>query len=78
MADEPTPPTDPGALLLTKNYRMLFVLSGVIGVLVSLASWGFLELIHFGGTSVNKLAHDSRIGWQWCSASTRKDSRSTN
>ena len=40
-------PTDATALLKTKNYRALLVLAAVIGVLVSLASWGYLELIHY-------------------------------
>jgi chloride channel protein, CIC family len=51
MADTAAPaaamPTDPTALLRTKNYRVLLILAAVIGVLVSLASWGFLELIHY-------------------------------
>ena len=47
MPDAPTSPPDPVALLLTKNYRRLLVLAAVIGILVSLASWGFLELIHW-------------------------------
>ena len=40
-------PTDATALLRTKNYRVLLVLAAVIGILVSLASWGYLELIHY-------------------------------
>ena len=51
MADTAAPaaatPTDATALLRTKNYRVLLVLAAVIGVLVSLASWGYLELIHY-------------------------------
>jgi H+/Cl- antiporter ClcA len=39
-------PADPGALIRTRDYRVLLVLAAVIGVLVSLASWGFLQLIH--------------------------------
>ncbi|MGL6279156.1 MAG: chloride channel protein, partial [Gaiella sp.] len=39
-------PTDPSVLVRTREYRMLLVLSGVVGVLVSAASWGFLELVH--------------------------------
>jgi H+/Cl- antiporter ClcA len=41
------PPPDPTSLLRTKNYRVLLVLASLIGVLVSLASWGYLELIHY-------------------------------
>ena len=40
-------PPDATSLLRTKNYRELLVLAAVIGVLVSLASWGYLELIHY-------------------------------
>ena len=51
MADAAAPaaamPTDAGALLRTKIYRRLLILAAVIGVLVSLASWGYLELIHY-------------------------------
>ena len=47
----PTPqaarPVDPGSLLRSKNYRVLLVLASVLGVVVSVASWGFLELIHY-------------------------------
>jgi H+/Cl- antiporter ClcA len=39
-------PVDPGALLQSKEYRKLLVLAAALGVLVSLASWCFLELIH--------------------------------
>ena len=40
-------PTDPSSLLRTKNYKVLLVLAAVIGLLVSLVSWGYLELIHY-------------------------------
>ena len=46
VADNPSPP-DPDALLLSKDYRVLLVFAAVIGVLVSLASWGYLELVHY-------------------------------
>ncbi len=45
MTDVAAPPPDPGALILTKDYRVLLVLAALIGVLVSMASWGFLELV---------------------------------
>ncbi len=45
MSDVAALPPDPAALILTKNYRVLLVLAALIGVLVSLASWGFLELV---------------------------------
>jgi hypothetical protein len=34
-------------LVRSKSYGVLLVLGAVIGVLVSLAAWGFLELIHY-------------------------------
>ena len=51
MADHPSAdsssPPDPDSLLRSKDYRVLLVLAAVIGVVVSLASWGYLELIHY-------------------------------
>ena len=41
------PATDPGALIRSRNYRGLLVFAAVIGVIVSLASWCFLEAIHW-------------------------------
>jgi H+/Cl- antiporter ClcA len=40
------PPPDPGSLIRSKQFRRLLVLSALIGVLVSLAAWCFLELIN--------------------------------
>jgi H+/Cl- antiporter ClcA len=40
------PPVDPGSLVRSRQYRVLLVLAAVIGLLVSLASWAFLELVH--------------------------------
>ncbi len=51
MEDRPSPdtssPPNPESLLRSKDYRVLLVLAAAIGVLVSLASWGYLELIHY-------------------------------
>jgi hypothetical protein len=52
MADQPpaessSAPPDPETLLRSKDYRVLLVFAAVIGVLVSLVSWGYLELIHY-------------------------------
>jgi hypothetical protein len=43
----PAPPPDPGSQLRSRQYRVLLVFAAVIGVLVSLASWGFLELVYY-------------------------------
>lgn len=40
-------PTDPAALMRSKQYRGLLLLSAVVGVVVSLASWLFLEATHW-------------------------------
>ena len=41
------PPTDPGSLVRSKSYRALLVFAALLGVVVSVASWAFLELIHY-------------------------------
>jgi H+/Cl- antiporter ClcA len=40
------PAVDPGVLLRSRSYRALLVFAAVIGVMVSIAGWGFLELLH--------------------------------
>ena len=54
---------------LDKQYRALLVLAAVVGVLVSLASWGFLELVHGIQHGVYKsLPSDlgySTVPWWW-------------
>ena len=47
MSEAAAPPADPGATIRSKSYRVLLVLAAVIGVLVSFASWCFLELVHW-------------------------------
>jgi H+/Cl- antiporter ClcA len=37
---------DPAAILRSKRFLVLLVLAAVVGVIASLAAWGFLELIH--------------------------------
>jgi H+/Cl- antiporter ClcA len=46
VSEAAAPPVDPGSLVRSKSYRVLLVFAAVIGVVVSVASWGFLELIH--------------------------------
>jgi len=46
VSEATTPPADPGSLIRSRQYRVLLVLAAMIGLLVSLASWGFLELVH--------------------------------
>ena len=42
----PLTPDDPAALLLSRQYRVLLVLAVLIGLVVSAASWCFLEGVH--------------------------------
>ncbi len=44
MTAPTTPPIDPGALIRSKGYAALLVLAAVIGIVVSVAGWIFLEL----------------------------------
>jgi hypothetical protein len=40
------PPVDPAALIRSRQYGVLLVLAALVGLLVSVASWCFLELVH--------------------------------
>jgi H+/Cl- antiporter ClcA len=46
MTDASALPTDPKALIQTKRYRVLLLMAAVIGVIVSFASWAFLQLTY--------------------------------
>lgn len=37
---------DPASLIRSRPYRVLLVFAGLVGLVVSAASWGFLELVH--------------------------------
>ena len=39
-------PADPGSLIISRDYQRLLVLAALVGILVSLASWAFLQGIH--------------------------------
>jgi H+/Cl- antiporter ClcA len=39
-------PSDPKALIRSRQYRVLLILAAVVGLLVSAASWLFLEAVH--------------------------------
>ena len=47
MSEAAASPADPGATIRSKPYRVLLVLAALLGVLVSFASWCFLELVHW-------------------------------
>jgi H+/Cl- antiporter ClcA len=51
LADDPSPPADltpeqAAATMASKRYIVLLVIVSIVGVVVSFATWGFLELIH--------------------------------
>jgi H+/Cl- antiporter ClcA len=46
MSEPAALPVDPGTLIRSRRYRALLVLAAVVGLLVSLASWAFLEVVH--------------------------------
>ena len=64
----PSPQPDPEALLRSRNFIVLLVFAAVIGIIVSLVSWGFLELIHQVQLAVfsdlpDALGYDTLPGW---------------
>ncbi len=62
-------PADPGATIRSKSYRVLLVLAALIGVLVSFASWCFLELVHWIQQEVYKTLPSGLglhpVPWWW-------------
>ena len=46
VAEGDSTPADPRSAIRTRRYRVLLVLAALVGLLVSAASWGFLELVH--------------------------------
>jgi H+/Cl- antiporter ClcA len=46
MPEPESQPPAPGAALLSRAYLVLLVIAAVVGLAVSLAAWGFLELIY--------------------------------
>ena len=62
-------PVDVGALVRSRSYRGLLVIASVLGVIISLACWAFLELIHAAQTWIYSdlpkgLGFDS-VPWWW-------------
>jgi H+/Cl- antiporter ClcA len=45
-APVPAAAADPAAILRSRNFVVLLVFAAAVGVIVSLVSWGFLELVH--------------------------------
>jgi H+/Cl- antiporter ClcA len=46
MADAAAANADPSAIIRSRRFLALLVLAAVVGVFVSFAAWGFLELVH--------------------------------
>src|SRR5919204_5927102 len=46
MADAAPTPADPSATIRSRRFIALLVLAGLVGLVVSFAAWGFLELVH--------------------------------
>src|SRR5215831_3200227 len=46
MSEATAPPVDPISLIRSRQYRVLLVLAALVGLVVSTASWGFLEVVH--------------------------------
>ena len=69
MSDAAPLPADPGTLIRSRQYRVVLVFAAAVGVLVSLASWGFLELVHYIQRGVYKdLPGDlgyATVPWWW-------------
>jgi H+/Cl- antiporter ClcA len=69
VSEVSAPPVDTASLIRSRRYRVLLVLAAVIGLLVSLASWGFLELVHAIQVGVYKdlpgdVGYDT-VPWWW-------------
>ncbi len=61
-------PSDPTALIRSRPYRVLLVIAALVGLLVSAASWCFLELVHEIQTGVyvslpDRLGYDTAPWW---------------
>ncbi len=69
MSEVAAPAADPGATIRSKNYRVLLAMAAVIGVLVSFASWCFLELVHWIQQEVYKTLPSGLglhpVPWWW-------------
>jgi len=47
MSEVAAQPPETASVVRERSYRGLLVLAAIVGVLVSLASWGFLEAVHY-------------------------------
>lgn len=59
MTSLPPAATDPSALIRSKEYRRLLILAAVVGLLVSFASWAFLEVVHWSQVGLYETLPDA-------------------
>jgi H+/Cl- antiporter ClcA len=69
MADA-GPPPDPGAIIRSRRFVVLLLIAAVVGVIVSLGAWSFLELVHQMQTGVftdlpEELGYDDGAPMWW-------------
>jgi len=69
MSHPQAPGIDAGATIRSKSYRVLLVVAALLGVLVSFASWCFLELVHWIQQEVYQSLPDGLglhpVPWWW-------------
>lgn len=63
-----TPPPDPASTIRSKQFVVLLVLAAIVGVVASVAAWGFLELIYYTQVWVytdipQELGYDAAPKW---------------
>ena len=62
------PPPDPASIVRSRQFLVLRVLASIVGVVVSVTAWGFLQLIHYTQVWVyndlpQDLGYDSAPEW---------------
>src|SRR3954451_18876646 len=67
-APEPAAAPDPASLIRSREYRVLLVLAALVGLVVSVAAWLFLEAVHGLQTWVytdlpKDVGYDSTPNW---------------
>ncbi|MCU0261879.1 MAG: chloride channel protein [Ilumatobacteraceae bacterium] len=69
MATPTDLPSDPTALIRSPDYRRLLVIAAVVGLVVSVAAWAFLELVHVIQQGVYEDLPDAlgfdEVPWWW-------------
>ena len=68
MAETATPGPEPASIIRSKQFVVLLVLAAIVGVVASVAAWGFLELIYYTQVWVytdlpQELGYDAAPKW---------------